>query len=1152
MSMASRLIDRSYILQEKLGEGGMGAVYKAMQRLSGRSVALKLVELGALASKPRDSEAHEQRRLALAREFQTLASLHHPNIIQVLDYGFDDETGPYYTMELLPAPQNLLKVAAERTTADKLRLVMQVLWALAYLHRRGIIHRDLKPSNILCIGEHVKLLDFGLATVAHRAAALAGTLNYIAPELWLGAPPSVESDLYALGVILFEVLSSRPPFPARTEALLAMAMHNSTQTLLPQLAPFTATWLNGQTLQPTSSLRSIEEKIDVLAETFSSERDLVLDSRGSRSLASAGVDGLLGEVVRKLLAQKPSERFHSAVDVLDALSEALGERLPVETEKTRESFLQASRLIGRQAEYGELTGALNRALQGQGEGWLVGGESGVGKSRLLAEVRPLALVRKASVVYGQAVTEGGGSYQMWFPVLRALCLHVELEDEQAAVLKELLPGLPELLGHPLPDAPKLPAAAAHTRLLHAIETVFLRQPHPTVVLLEDLQWADVDSLELLEHLGALTRKLPLLIIGNFRDDEAPELPKRLAWMRPLRLKRLGREHVAELSASMLGNSGERPELVDYLYQETEGNVFFLIEVMRLLAEQAGQLGLIHQVTLPEHILTGGIERIAQRRVDRVPPEDRAWLDWAATLGRQLDLAVLRHALPQVDLERWLHSCADAAVLELNEGQWRFAHDKLREAILSSLPAERRRLLHGKVAHALETVYRERGLDSRSALLAYHFQEAGELDRASQYQLKAGDVATRLCSYGEARRHYAAALDVLERLPGSDERRRLQVDVLLRQVYTTLAADSAEQNFKRMAAAAALLAELAAGGGLSREDKLRQARVNYLSGRIHFYRGETREALGYYRQVLPVAQGAGDEELLALPSCLIGTALLVQGQMLQAEPLLAQAIGPLERLGEPFEWFRAVGYHGASLVALGRYIEGLAELERVKARARTIAQPSLLSAAHLMAGSSYLFSGDWPLVLENLERVLEYASQTGDKLHLSLAWSGIGWARSYLGQHQQARESRARGQAIAQAMGGRLMLGDWYDAGDAEIALNASQEDVALQRAREMVAQSQEAGLLFSWGVAERVWGEVLARQGDAVGADMHMEQCLSVLEKGGLLLQAARSRLSWALQHRARGQREQAERLYAQARARLESSGCAYALAEAERRWAGP
>src|SRR5258706_15531538 len=147
-------------------------------------------------------------RLALAEEFQLLASLRHPNIISVLDYGFDDGN-PYFTMELLDHAQTILECGRGQPLAAQVGLLVQVLQALAYLHRRGVIHHDLKPGNVLVTGEQVKLLDFGLSVMRKQRSddggTTSGTLAYLAPEVLSGLPSDETSDLYAVGVIAYEL-----------------------------------------------------------------------------------------------------------------------------------------------------------------------------------------------------------------------------------------------------------------------------------------------------------------------------------------------------------------------------------------------------------------------------------------------------------------------------------------------------------------------------------------------------------------------------------------------------------------------------------------------------------------------------------------------------------------------------------------------------------------------------------------------------------------------------------------------------------------------------------------------------------------------------------------------------------------------------------
>ena len=259
----------------------------------------------------------------------------------------------------------------------------------------------------------------------------------------------------------------------------------------------------------------------------------------------------------------------------------------------------------------------------------------------------------------------------------AAALQVSLDELEAGTLGSLLPELPMLLECEVVAPPALDPSGARLRLFHVVGELLARLPETTLVLLEDLQWADSESLALLSHLCSGISRRALLLVASHREDEGSHTVETLPQLRKLRLPRLQRKEMEELCASMIGRSARHRELLDLVAAETEGNAYFIVEVMRALAAEAGTLAAVGRLLPPAQVTAGGVRTVLQRRLQRVPAAAQPLLLRAAVAGRQLDLALLGSL--ERDLERWLHTAAAAGVLELYEERWRFSHDKIGRA-----------------------------------------------------------------------------------------------------------------------------------------------------------------------------------------------------------------------------------------------------------------------------------------------------------------------------------------------------------------------------------------------------------------------------------------------------------------------------------------
>jgi tetratricopeptide (TPR) repeat protein len=703
---SSRVLLRSrYEVIESIGSGGMGELYCAKDRLTGTLVALKRL----LPSSGRGLSVHglEELNLSFAREFQTLASLRHPYIISVMDYGFDELQNPFYIMPLLRKAKTILAAVTKSGEADKLRLMMEMLHALDYLHRHNVVHRDLKPANVLVDSDGtVKVLDFGLAAEYGKGANPAGTLPYMAPECLLDNEQGIAADLYAVGVIAYEMFAGRHPLDADTGT-------------------------------------SLVDRI------LSYNPDLSL-IQGSEAIRL---------IIDQLLQKDPALRPKSADAVIHMLSPLMAENAPVmgALRELRDSFLQAARFVGRGEELERLLGGLKNALDSKGSVWLIGGESGVGKSRLVHEFRTRALVRGARVVRGQAIEEGGTPYHLWREPLRHLVIDGAISDVTAGVLKPLIPDIETLLQRRIPDVPVLSGYAGQERLMRVVIELILQTTEPLVILLEDLHWAQNSLMPLVVISQTLQRaSFPVMIVGTYRSEEAAALETRFPHANRLKLERFLPQEVQELSQSMLGERGTTSHVLSLLQNKTEGNAFFMVEVVRALAEESGGFMQVGDETLPEQFWVGGVRRILLRRLNQVPTQAQPALHFAAVVGRRINPDLMSAVYGGAWVESWLHTCGAAGILDVRENQWQFAHDQLRETLLESLKADERKAIHARVASAIRQTFAE-NLSPYYADLAYHTNACGDFEAEKQFAYLAGVQAAQQFANAQALHYLNRAL-----------------------------------------------------------------------------------------------------------------------------------------------------------------------------------------------------------------------------------------------------------------------------------------------------------------------------------------------------------------------------------------------------------
>lgn len=431
-------------------------------------------------------------------------------------------------------------------------------------------------------------------------------------------------------------------------------------------------------------------------------------------------------------------------------------------------------LIGREREMRTLEGLLQEARHGRGSMAVISGDAGIGKTRLAREIKAVAAQRQMRVIEGRCTaSEMGVPYAPFMDALRFRLARGE-SDAAAQVLQPILAHVAPLFAG-LGEAASGEAgnAGATAAPFEPIYSAICRLAGlgPILFIVEDIQWADATSRDLLQYIARRLRALPMLLVATCRGDDGytPDstqslvstLVRERAAVR-LSLDPLGRPGVEAMLAAALGTAFDA-ELAVIVHDRTEGNPLFVEEYISAFLNAGLETGPANLVTPPT------LRDVVWERLSRLTPEARAALSVAAVIGRRFRFDVLAAALgwPEERLLRAIEELtAQGIVVEHTdpvEESYSFRQNLVQEVLYGSTIGRRRRLLHGQVANALETSGAKGGLPH--TMLAHHYGLAGDPQRARVHGVLAGDEAARLCAWKDAQALYETALAALEREGG---------------------------------------------------------------------------------------------------------------------------------------------------------------------------------------------------------------------------------------------------------------------------------------------------------------------------------------------------------------------------------------------------
>jgi len=698
------LIAGRFRLEAYLAKGGVGAVYRALDESTGRSVALKRMLTHASTS--------ERLRTLFQREFHTLARLKHPRIIEVYDYGTEGRI-PYYTMELLDGAD--LGESAPIPYQKACFYLRDVASSLALLHSRHLLHRDLSARNVRLTGDdRCKLLDFGTMASFGMATEIVGTPPLVAPESMRGTPLDHRTDLYSLGSLAYRILTRRYAYKAR------------------QLEDLPELWRTAPP-PPSAITPDIPESLDRL--------------------------------VMSMLDLNPILRPRNASEVIDRLT-AIGNLDPdPDAVETAQSYFLGSRLVGRDQQMERLDKRVKRAVGGSGATVIIEGNPGVGKTRLMEEAGLQAQLLGALTLRVDARAHAGPS-GVALALANSLLHTAPVEARRAVephinVLAPLLPSLSgETTGTGVTPSVDLPV------FQNAMHEWFVAMSghQPLVILVDDLPRVDESSGALLAALARSAPDKPLLLIGTRRlagNVMAPRAVQTLlSAARRLRLHRLKRDGTGELVESLFGRVPNADKMATWIHDLTTGSPMQTME----LAQHLVDTGVIRYtggmwvlpIEIPKQALPKNLAATMHARAAALPEDIRALAEALSVRRGVLPLELCVAMSGQDDAEAvfaQVDELAARGVLVSAAGGYAFAQEALRETLLAELGKARSKALHLRLAEAL--------LDSNRADASTKLEAGWNLMRAGQDTRGAtmlADAVRNLTPRGDA---IAASIPALE-------------------------------------------------------------------------------------------------------------------------------------------------------------------------------------------------------------------------------------------------------------------------------------------------------------------------------------------------------------------------------------------------------
>jgi predicted ATPase len=1076
-----------YRLDARIGGGGMGEVFRAFDTRLNRHVAVKILrEAGG------GGAAVVQRFL---REARAASALNHPNIVTIHEVGENSQGEQFIVQELIEGRTLRSALEGELPLASAIDVGRQVARALSAAHAAGIVHRDVKPETIMLRSDgYVKVLDFGLARVVDYQAAerstrvnldtepgtLLGTTPYMSPEQATGVQAGPAADIFALGIVLYEMAAGRRPFVAPSPIAVLAAILSE---------------------QPVPLVRLNPE-----------------------------IPAAFDELVHRMLSKEPDRR-PSARDVDLELAALLGR--DTATELARSGAATPRTTVGREAERAILRRAYGRVKDGQSLLVAIAGEAGIGKTSLIEDfLAELATRPERPIVARGRCSERLAGAEAYLPILEALdsLLHRAGGDSLQTLMKAVAPTWYVQVATRSVEASTMAELRADTstasqeRMKREVGAFFqdISRPRPIVVFLDDLHWADVSTIDILNYLAGRFADMRVLFLATYRPAEmALTQHPFLGISNNLRLRgvleeiALGFLEPADVDRYLALQFPEHrfpPDFAAMIHAKTEGSPLFMADLVRYLkdaggiVEENGAWVLARSLSDLPRDMPESVRSMIARKIEQLEERDRALLVVASVQGHEFDSAIVSEAAEmdpsqveeRLDVLERVHVFVKRGAehefpdLTLTLG-YTFVHVLYQNMLYASLQPTRRALLSGRVARALVAHHdpsapQAPGMAARLAVL---FEAAREFAASAGYYFTAAQHAARLFAFREALSLADRGLKVLRGMPAGPMRTQQELGLqmirgLALRMMKGWAAAEIEPVFAR---ARELCQEL--------DDPPEVIPVRWALTLFHAIRGDLRVYRERADELMVQAQSSGNPAYLMAAHHLVGVSREFLGDMVEASRILDRG----RELHDPAQHMTHTAMFGLDPGMIGRAMSSrplwvLGYPDRADARAReTLAlarsqrQPVTLAFALVVAQGIHLYRGEWQeaiamgdeIVALSREYELKQETEWGRSFQ-GAAVAGTGRVADGIAQLQNSLEvQQAIGSGLVRTAFLALLAEMLGAAGRTEEGLSVVDEGFA------HAEKTLEGGYLAE---LHRVRGVLLAHVGDVSGAEVSLRKAI--------------------------------------------------------------